>query len=592
MFETQPDADREALLEDRLRRLYGNAEALPRFRRLIDRWRGPVRAALGGDGSRERPELTERDVVLIAYPDHLLRGGEAPLATLGRWCREHVQGLVSTVHVLPYHPSTSYEGYSIRDYTAVDPALGSREDLAHLARDFRLMVDLVLNHCSASHPWFGQFLDDREPGRRYVLTVADPAAAWLQSVRRARDMPLVHSFETAAGRRHVWTTYSPDLIDLDWREPGVCLEFLEIMLDAVVLGARTVRLDAFAYAWKEAGTGCVALPATHELLRLLQEALRQAGAGEVALLPSITNTTQADNYSYLGLGEPVRQADLVYHLPLSGLLLLALYEEDAQVLSRWLTGLPEAPAGRAYFNVSATHDGIGLTWLDGLIPEESIRALVADAVARGARVSSRRPTATGESHPWEINATWFSACAGASADEQVARLLATQSVVLSLRGVPALYLPVLLAAQNDERRVEATGDNRAINRGRLEAGRWETAVADEGSVEARTLSGMKRLLRARRTTPAFHPEGAQRVLDSGAREVLALERTPPGGVPGGRQSVLCLTNFSARPKRVRPAQGARGEEWRDLLTGETGRWEGDLELAPHQARWMATRHGN
>lgn len=583
----QPPAPRDDVLAARLTRLYGTAESRPRFEALVARWRDRVREALGDD-SPERPRLTEQDAVLIAYPDHLRRAGEPPLATLGRWCREHLTGLVSSVHVLPYHPSTSYEGYAITDYTAVDPAFGTRDDLAALGRDFHLMVDLVLNHCSASHPWVDQFVAQREPGRRYVLT-ADPGARWLQEVRRARDLPLLHPVETAAGRRHVWTTYSPDLIDLDWREPDVCLEFLEILLDAVVLGARLVRLDAFAYTWKEPGTGCVARPATHDLLRLLQEVLRRAGAGAVALLPSITNTTQDDNFSYLGPGEPERQADLVYHLPLSGLLLLSSYREDARTLAAWLRGLPEAPQGRAYLNAAATHDGIGLTWLDGLIPAQSIRALVDEAVARGARVSSRRPTASGESQPWEINATWFSACAKGPPAEQVARLLATQSVVLGLRGVPALYLPLFLAARNDALRVERTGDNRAINRGRFEVADWERMAAEQGSVEAATLEGMTRLLRARRSTPAFHPEGGQQIVDVGEPSVLAFERTPPGGGRG----VLCLTNFSSRPvrlagSRLAAQRGDGGSERRDLLGGGSGRWDEDLVLAPHQARWVTT----
>ncbi len=555
-------------LEASLTRLYGERglEVLPRLRAALARWQRPVRAALG----ERRRGFTEKDVVLIAYADHLRRAGEAPLATLSRFCREHLTGLVSTVHVLPFHPSTSYDGYAITDYRAVDPALGGWEHLEEMSGELDLMMDLVLNHCSASHPWVEQYRADREPGRRYVLTAPDPAAPWLDSVQRARNVPLLHPIHTASGPRHVWTTYSPDLIDLDWKAPGLCVEFLEILLDAIVRGARVIRLDAFAYTWKEPGTRCIGLPGTHHLLRLFQELLDEAGAGSVALLPSITNLTQAENYAYL------ETADLVYHLPLPGLLLSTLYSADARVLRRWLKALPAAPRARAYLNLSATHDGIGLTWLADVLPEEDRSRLLAEAAARGALLSSRRTTAQGEDVPWEINATWFSACAG---DSHASRLFATQSVVLALRGVPAIYLPVLLAGANDHQRVEETGDHRAINRGRFDVAAWEGAVAEPRSIERAIFSGMTRLLRARRSSPAFHPEGVQRILDTGEASVLAVERTPPGDEPGGASSVLCLTSFSARPVRL-----ARAARWHDLVSGESG--SDTLELAPFQARWL------
>lgn len=583
-------------LQEHLIALYGAASGA-RLRQdldtLIARWRAPLRAALG-EGAGDHPRLDQRQVVVIAYGDHLRRDGEAPLSTLAGWCREHLKGLASTIHVLPFHPSTSYEGYAITDYMAVDPALGSWDDLARLGEDFDLMFDLVLNHCSASHPWFLQLLADEDPGRGYFLTVEDPGAPWLAEVRRARNLPLVHPFETAAGTRHVWTTYSPDLIDLNWREPAVCCEFLEVLLDSVVRGARVVRLDAFVYTWKQEGTDCVALPETHRLLRVFQEVLARAGAGSVAILPSITNVTQARNYTYLAPEGGDRQADLVYHLPLSALLLLGLYRADAGPLARWLSELPEAPPGRAYLNLAATHDGIGLTWLKDLLPEETVRELIDAAEARGALLSSRKDRSEGDDLPWEINATWFSACApapGSNADH-VAAFLATQGVVLALRGVPALYLPLLLAGRNDHPRVERTGDPRAVNRGRFDLDSWSAAAARGHSDEARVLAGMRRMLAARRECAAFHPEGGQRVLDLGIPAVLALERR----APEGGSVTVCLVNLADEAQRVPAGALAQGRDaaapWRDLLGGAQGDWDAPLSLAPFQVRWLEEQHGS
>jgi len=562
----------------RLETLYGPERArtaLPHFVELVERWRPAVAQASNGQ------LFDEHDIVLLAYPDHLQRPGEPPLATLSAFCREHLSDVVSTVHVLPFHPSTSYEGYAVTDYRAVDPAFGTWQHIAELSEHFSLMVDLVVNHCSSSHPWVTQLKADEEPGRRFVLTVEDPTASWLRGVHRARNSPLLTPVETCRGTRHVWTTYSEDLVDLNWREPDVCLEFLDVTFDAVVRGARIIRLDAFVYVWKEAGTTCVDRPEGHELVRLFQDVLAAAGATGVAILPSITNVTQQDNFAYFGADEPERQADLIYHLPLSALLLLSLYRHDATTLRHWLAELPPAPPHRAYFNMAATHDGIGLTWLRGVIPDEHISELITQAVARGALLSSRRRTVDGDDRPWELNATWFSACApepDEPVDRHVERVLATQAVVLALRGVPALYLPLFLAGANDLDRARRWQDNRAVNRGRYDLSTWQHHLADGGSLQARLFEGVRHLARVRRACPAFHPEGAQTIDGDVPAPVLAIRRRSPDGAT----VVRCLTNFGAVPCEV----VLDDEPSLDLLTNQAVPAAGPLVLAPYRTAWL------
>ena len=620
------EKDWSARLGARLRRLYGATRgdaALGDLLALIERWRGPVAKNMrpGGDvTSGSTPGFTQLDAVLIAYGDHLRRQRERPLATLGRWCRRHLDGHVSTVHVLPFHPSTSYEGYAITDYSGVDPDLGGWDDLSHLNGRFALMMDVVLNHCSSSHPWFWQFLAGKEPGRRYFITVPDPKAPWLAGVFRARDLPLTYPHQTAEGEKHVWATYSPDLVDVNWREPDLALEFLGVMLESVSRGARALRLDAFGYVWKAEGTTCVNQPENHEIIRLMQDTLAAAGAANTAILPSVTNVSQAENYTYFGQAEGDRQADLIYHLPLSGLLLHTLYNHDARALARWLAALPGAPPGRAYLNLAASHDGVGLTWMEGLISTEQMGNLVRAAKQRGSLLRTRRRTRDAPERPWELNCTYFSACAADPAEPAGAhadRFLATQGVVLALRGVPALYLSLLVAGENDHEGVAAAAEdaigqcqNRKINRGRFDVARWEADVADTGSVRFAVYHRMLGLLRARASCPAFHPDGAQQVVDlhgsardpedgagadeesAGVDPVLALVRTPPKDAGG--HSVVCLTNFGAEPVNV-DATGALDvaglgdqEVLRDLVSEdcvETGPGRG-VALAPYQTLWL------
>lgn len=609
--------DHEARLGARLRRLYGQEQgtaALPDLLALIEKWRGPVAAnmSLRGDaGDREGPGFTQQDAVLIAYGDHLRRHRQRPLVTLGRWCRRHLGGHVSTVHVLPFHPSTSYEGYAITDYSAVDPDLGQWEDLEYLNKTFALMMDVVLNHCSSSHPWFWQFLADKEPGRRYFITVPDPEAAWLGGVFRARDLPLTYSHDTVEGKKNVWATYSPDLVDVNWREPDLALEFLGVMLESVARGARALRLDAFGYVWKAEGTTCVNQPENHELVHLMQDTLVAAGATTTAILPSVTNVTQAENYTYFGAGEETssRQADLIYHLPLSGLLLHTLYNHDVRALTRWLAELPDAPRGRAYLNLAASHDGVGLTWMEGLVSAEQMGNLVRAAKQRGSLLRTRRRTRGAPERPWELNCTYFSACAadpeeapGAHAD----RFLVTQAVVLALRGVPALYLSLLVAGENDHEGVAAASEdavgqcqNRKINRGRFDVALWEADIADTDSVRFEVYHRMLGLLRARTGHPAFHPDGAQRVLDVGCAAVFAMVRTPPPkhGRGADLQSVLCLSNFAAEPVELpaapalEAAELANDDVLQDLVSEDCVELDASatrrsFKLAPYQTAWL------
>lgn len=538
--------------------LYGSSAALPKVLNVIEKWRAPIARSLEGD-RRKKPRFDQRTAVLITYGDHLKRTGEAPLRTLANWCTAHWKDLITTVHVLPFHPSTSYEGYSITDYSAVDPALGDWSDLEALHESFAIMTDLVLNHCSQEHPWFKQFLRDEEPGRRYFISPDNPHAEWLKGVHRARTSPLLSTFDTVKGPKPVWTTYDRDLVDLNWREPDLAIEILDILLESVAKGMRIVRLDAFVYTWKEPFTTCVNQPQIRDIIRLLQATLAAAGASAVAILPSLTNVTQPESFTFLGDVDGDRKADLIYCLPLSAMLLQALYAKDATTLSTWLRELPHAPKGSAYLNLTACHDGVGLTWLRDFLPARSIAALIDTATARGSLVSFRRQTVQDELKPWEMNATYFSACG-----EQVDPFLATQSALLALRGVPALYTASLVAGRNDYGRVVATGDNRAINRGRYDVDTWAAEAAHELSPEARVMHAYQTLLKARRASKAFHPDADQRIVDVGHKSVLAIERT----AVDGSESMMCLTNFSDASAAI-------------MVDGKA------MELAPYQYVWRA-----
>lgn len=233
------DADLRESIYEKLKTLYGEGQAAAAFKRLttlLNRFPAAARS--------NALTLSERDALVIAYGDHVRREGEAPLVTL-RQVLQQLDLPVSGVHVLPFYPYSSDDGFSVIDYYQVDPALGTWEDVRALSRDFRVMFDAVFNHISAHSDWFQAFLRGEAPYTDYFIT-ADPSAD-LSLVTRPRTLPLLTPFDTANGRKYVWTTFSDDQIDLNVANPDVLLDLLDVLLFYVEQGAQLIRLDAIAF---------------------------------------------------------------------------------------------------------------------------------------------------------------------------------------------------------------------------------------------------------------------------------------------------------------------------------------------------------
>ncbi len=517
--------------------------------------------------------------VLITYPDMVREPARPPLATLHGFLRTHLKGTVDTVHILPFFPSSSDEGFSVTDYRQVDPEYGTWDDIRALGADFRLMFDLVLNHASAQGEWFRQYSNGIAPYRDYFIEV-DPDAWDLGKVVRPRSSPLLTTAHTAAGDRLVWTTFSPDQVDLNFANPDVLFEFIDILLFYICQGARIIRLDAIAYLWKESGTSCIHLPQTHEVVRLLRTVVDMLAPG--VLLLTETNVPHAENVRYFGEGD---EAHMVYQFSLPPLLLHALLKGDATFLQQWARGLEPPPPGCTYLNFTASHDGIGVRPLEGIVPEEEIRGLVEAVRARGGEVSEYA-TPGGGSRPYELNITYYDALGEPGQEDgelHLARFLCAQTVMLSLQGIPALYFHSLTATRNDTAAVATTGSKRAINRRRWLLHELETALHDERGPAARVFGELTRRLRLRSGCPAFHPAAGQRVLDL-PPAFFGIERTTEDGT-----RLLAVAHLGPGPSRLDLSAPAGDGEWTDLIGGGTfgGQALQGLEMAPYQCLWLA-----
>ncbi len=557
-----------------------------RFERLYggdaDRYVERLAMMVGRYGALPGPAASpwsERDSLLITYGDMVPTDGEKPLTTLKRVLDQRAQEAISTVHVLPFCLSSSDDGFSVVHFRKVNPDVGDWSAVQSLGERFRLMFDLVLNHTSAASGWARDYELGIAPGCNYFIE-ADPRADW-SAVTRPRSTPLFKRVSGRRGDRHLWTTFSADQWDLNYANPDVLFEMLDLLAFYASMGARIIRLDAIAYIWKKQGTSCVHLPETHEVVRLFHDFL-QLTAPHVLLLTE-TNVPQPENLSYFGQGD---EANLVYQFPLPPLVLHALATGTARHLSEWAAHTPAPPPGCTYLNFTASHDGIGLRPALGLIPDADISKLVDHAVARGGAVSTAAGR-DGRDSPYELNITYFDALgapAGQTDDLHAARFLCSQAIPLILRGIPAVYFNSLVAGRNDAEGVKQTGRARSINRKK-----WtEKELSDHlapGSVPKRVLDELSGLLKLRAKHPAFHPDGAQRIFSADDR-VFAVERVSPDGA----ETVVALSNCSpdavqvdVNACRAAPASGF----WRELIADvPLSKGSGVITLKPYGSAWL------
>ncbi len=550
----------------------------PKFDALLERFRP-------ADSSTAPPdrELTERDALLITYADQVRQPGQTPLRTLADFCGRHLRGLVSGVHLLPFYPWSSDDGFSVKDYFQIEPQYGGWEDLAPLRNaGFELMFDAVLNHASAQGEWFRRFLADNPPFRDFFYTVT--GAPDLSRVVRPRALPLLTEFASATGPRQVWTTFSADQVDLNFQNPAVLLATLEALLFYAQQGARFIRLDAIAFLWKEIGTPCLHLPRTHAVIRFYRAALNLA-APHVQLITE-TNVPHVDNISYFGDGHS--EAQLVYNFALPPLVLHSLRAGTAEKLSTWAASLSLPSREVAFFNFLASHDGIGLNPARGILSDAEIDALVALATEHGGAVSYKNMP-DGSRLPYELNVNYLDALSNPAAGEPDAlaasKILAAHSILLSLAGMPGIYFHSLFGSRGDRAGAAASGIPRRINREKLEAAKLETELAGGNPLRVQIWAGLRRMLEVRRQTAAFHPHAEQRILNRDSR-VFAVERqSQNGGLP-----VLCLHNVT--PQTVSLAPWIRtSAPLMDLLTGQTvaGMTGNSPELAGYQTVWLQAR---
>lgn len=524
----------------------------------------------------------EDDIVMITYGDSVIDENERPLVTLNKFLHRYCKNTVNNVHILPFFPYSSDDGFSVIDYSTVNEALGTWDDIEAIAKDYGLMTDLVINHCSARSAWFDNFIKGQGPGSDFFFT-ADPADD-LSMVTRPRVSPLLRETETAEGTKHVWCTFSHDQVDFDFRNPKVLLAFIDIIKLYIDKGAKIFRLDAVAFLWKIVGTSCINLFQTHEVIRLIRTLIEHVDPSIIIITE--TNIPNRENLTYFG---NANEAHAIYNFSLPPLLVNTLVSGDCTYLKNWMMSMPPAQNGTAYFNFIASHDGIGLRPAEGLLSDEEISDLVHAMQHFGGKVSWRA-SEHGQQKPYEINITLFDALQGTikGPDKyQVDRFICAHAIMLGMEGIPGIYIHSLLGTSNDYEKVANTGQNRSINRKRWHFNELEALLDSPFSQHHKVLTRISQLIRIRKAQPAFHPNATQFTLQLG-NQIFGYWRQSLDR----KQSIFCISNISDEEQTIllSDINLIGTDNWIDLITrDEIALSSGFLQMKPYQALWISNQ---
>ena len=522
----------------------------------------------------------ESDVLTITYGDSIRTPDEIPLSTLNEFLTSQLKDTISTVHILPFYPFSSDDGFSVINYAEVNEGLGDWQDIEAVAKSFNLMADLVINHCSSRSLWFENFKQHKDPGKDYFIT-CDPDTD-LSEVTRPRTNELLRETETLDGTKHVWCTFSHDQVDLDFSNPVVLLEFLRIIRLYLDHGVSLFRLDAVAFLWKEIGTSCINLPETHEIIRLLRLVIEHINPDAIVITE--TNIPNRENLSYFG---NANEAHWIYNFTLPPLVLYTLLYGKSDLLKQWMMSMPPAQNGTAYFNFIASHDGIGMRPVEGILDEQEVDQMAALMRQFGGDVSFRAMP-DGSVRPYELNISLIDALKGTFDGEdeyQIQRFICAHAIMLALEGVPAFYIHSLLGTPNDHDRKQASGHNRSINRHQWDYHELLNQLGNENSLHHKVFTELKKLIAIRRKQKAFHPNATQFTLHLGD-SLFAFWRQSIDR----RQSVFCIYNISNEPQllALKDVNLIELDRWYDLIgTQEFDNPRETIELQPYDFLWIS-----
>ncbi len=535
-----------------LNELYDHKTAAKCCHKIHDR----IKAFRYRNHAKNGHKLDQRDVILITYAD--MTPAEKPLNSLKDFLQEYTADIISTVHILPFFPYSSDDGFSVIDYKKIDPRLGDWKDIEAIGENFHLAFDAVFNHISKESNWFQGFLQGETKYADWFIEAGEDFDS--SHVVRPRALPLFHDYEDSTGKtHHIWTTFSEDQVDLNFKSPELLMELIDILLLYLRKGAGIIRLDAIAFCWKESGTECLHLPQAHLLVKLFRRIAEKAMPGTIILTE--TNVPHKENISYFGHQD---EAHMVYQFPLPPLVAQAILRRNATALSSWAAKLREPPSGCTFLNFLASHDGIGVRPLQGLVPEKELAFLADECLRKGGKVGFKN-NPDGSQSPYELNINYYSLLRepNESLEFSVRKFILSQAVMLVMPGVPGIYFHSLFGSENWIEGLPQNSERRTINREKIPADILRVELNTPGSRRQLIYQEYRKLLNIRKEHEAFHPKSGFEVLKLHP-EIFAIIR-------GTKQvaTVLCLFNMSEKSINLSINHPTIPEQLHSLRTNQT-----------------------
>jgi len=570
-----PKISREIII-NKLVFLYGRDRVQNTFKKinkLIDRYQK------NSTGKIPKADyLNEKDVVLITYGDNIQATNKTPLQSLFKFANEYLKQAINIIHILPFYPYSSDDGFSVIDYKKVNPALGDWKDIEDIGQKFNLMFDLVANHISSKSVWFKEYLKGSPKYNDYFISIDKDTD--LSSVTRARTHPLLTKFKRKGEDIYLWTTYSPDQIDINFANENVLLEIIDVILFYASKKARVIRMDAVGHIWKKLGTSCINLKETHYIIQLVRAILDEVFPD--TLLLTQTNVPHKENISYFGNG--YNEVQLVYQFALPLLVLHTFYTGDASRLLEWASRIENVSDKTAFFNVLATHDGLGFVPVKAILTDREITDIADNIKERGGFISYKI-LGNGSKEPYEMNTTYYSAVADSKNSEELnkKKFIASQSIILSLLGIPGIYIHSLFGTENYLEGVEKTGQKRTINRKKFQYDKLKEDLINSDSREHKIFTEFMKLIHKRKSEKAFHPNGKQEVLFL-KEGIFSLLRTSPDG----KEKIIALHNVTDNLQKIRFTKNQHDlskKGYFDIISEKKINIE-KISLKPYQIMWL------
>lgn len=566
------------IIKERLVSLYGEkkgAKTITQIKTILEKYRKNINFSNG-----KKNFLNEGDIVLITYADNFYQKGEKPLVTLNRFLLNYLKEEISLIHLLPFYPYSSDDGFSVIDYKKVNPLFGNWKDIKNIGKNFGLIFDAVINHISSRSLWFTEYLKGNPRYKDYFISFEQIIDT--SSVVRARAHPLLTKFIRKGKEIYLWTTFSPDQIDLNYQNEKVLLEIINLILFyAVKKGAKIIRLDAIGHSWKRLGTSCINLEEVHQIIQLLRAILDEICPS--TLLLTETNVPYKENIKYFGNG--YNEAQLIYQFPLSALVVHTLHSGDTSRLMEWAKTLKVSTGRTTYFNLLASHDGIGVRPVVGILSEDEINRLVDLAEKRGGFISFVF-TREGKKEPYELNITYYDIISDPGKEEElnIKKFIAAYAILLSIIGIPGIYIHSLFGTNNYLEGVEKTGQKRTINRKKFKLNDLEKELSCPNSKSYKIFNSLKKLIKKRSQEKAFSPQGKQKVLMF-SRSIFSILRLSPDQT----EKILVLINVTEGRQEVSLSKkdcGIEKKELIDLVSERIFSLDNKIILEAYQIMWL------